>query len=125
MQTLTLLDGKAIGENIYLSRKASGMKAMEVAEKLGISESAYTRYERGERSPKIELINKIAAIINVNPLQLLSIPAQQLINNKSDNSPGSMPYLYSDRWPKDQSKEVLAVMERVAISYEKILEKLK
>lgn len=41
-------DSKAIGENIYLSRRAGGMSAMEAAKKTGVS-AAYTRYERGER----------------------------------------------------------------------------
>jgi len=77
----TLPDTKSIGENIRLSRKANGMKAAEAADKLDISESAYTRYERGALSPTADFLGKIATVINAHLVLLLTVPAKQ------DNSP--------------------------------------
>jgi len=123
----TLLDTKSIGENIRLSRKASGMKAAEVARKLGISESAYTHYERGTRAPTIDFMRKIATVINANPLLLLTVPAKHLINSKADKLPHTIS-LYSDARPtanEEPHKAMPEVMEKAAVICEKILEKLK
>lgn len=47
-----------VGRNMYLQRKKEDKKAIEVADYLGLSESAYTTYERGESKVIIDIIQK-------------------------------------------------------------------
>ncbi len=54
-----------IGENIKYIRKSKGLTQRELAEKIGVTDSAITRYEKGDREPNIETLNKIATALEV------------------------------------------------------------
>ncbi len=81
-----VLDNKAIGRNIALYRKIRGLKAVDVAQKLGIGESSYSRYERGDGALTVDLIQQIAQILNVDPLNLIAVHPSNFIEN-GNNSP--------------------------------------
>lgn len=49
-----------IGQNIANLRKLKGIKAFEMAKRLNMKESTYTKYERGETAITIEFIDKVA-----------------------------------------------------------------
>ncbi|MCS3556790.1 MULTISPECIES: helix-turn-helix domain-containing protein [unclassified Sphingobacterium] len=68
------LDNKKIGHKIYIQRKIAGLKAFDVAEQLDIKEAAYTKYERGETKITVDFIKKVADILKIDPLLLLSSP---------------------------------------------------
>lgn len=55
-ENFTVLENKAIDKNISMYRKIRGMKASEVAERLGIKESSYSNYERGETALTIDIL---------------------------------------------------------------------
>ncbi len=88
MEQEKILDNRAIGGNISMYRKIRGFKASDIAERLGISESSYTRYERGETSITVDLVKQIAGELNVDPVTLLSIHPSNFIDNA--NSPNSV-----------------------------------
>lgn len=52
-------------ENLKLARKARGYTQAELAETLGISRSSYTNYETGNRTPDIEMLEKITWVLNI------------------------------------------------------------
>ena len=54
-------------------RLARGYTQSEMAEKLGVTPSAYAMYERGEREPGVDNLIKIASILNVDINILLGI----------------------------------------------------
>ncbi|MDU4724860.1 helix-turn-helix transcriptional regulator [Clostridium sp.] len=54
-----------IGSNIKLYRKQKGLTQKQLAEKIGTTDSAITRYESDSREPSIETITKIAAALEV------------------------------------------------------------
>lgn len=54
-----------IGENIKRIRLEKGWKQSDLAEKSNISRVAIGNYERGDRMPNIEILNKIAEALNV------------------------------------------------------------
>lgn len=81
----TTFENKAIGRNIAMYRKVRGMKALEVAEGLGLKENSYTRYERGEAAITVDIIRKIAEILNIDPLVLVSTKPGTIID--AANSP--------------------------------------
>lgn len=48
------------GERIRLAREARGMTQSQFAEKIGVHWVQVSQWERGERNPKIETLEKIA-----------------------------------------------------------------
>ena len=52
-------------------RKSKKMTQKELAEKSGIGLRSIQRYERGERSPTIRMLYKIADALKVNVSQLM------------------------------------------------------
>jgi len=100
----TLLDDKKIADNIRFYRRARGFKAYEIAEKLGITESAYTRYERCEGALTIAQLRRIADALLVNPLELLSVPVQNYFMNVNNGTQSSV---------EEQSKAMSSLIEKV------------
>jgi transcriptional regulator with XRE-family HTH domain len=122
-----LLNNKELGENIQLHRKIKKMKAVELAKTLDISESAYTRYERGEAEFTITLVQKIAEALDISPLQLLSTQVQHYMNN-GNNSPNGNVMLTHSQWhatDKEQSKLIMKLMENMVVLSDRILEMKK
>lgn len=82
-EQFTILENKTIGRNIARYRKFRDKIAFEVADHLGISESAYTKYERGESKITIDLIQKIAQYLSMDPLQLIAPENGHVVENVS------------------------------------------
>ena len=57
---------KVLAENIAFYRKERKITRAELAEKVGVSEAAIGQYERGDRSPSIEIVYKLAMSLGVN-----------------------------------------------------------
>ncbi len=53
------------------ARKAKGWERSDLAESVGLSAETIARYERGDRSPKVEELKKIAAALGVSAAYLL------------------------------------------------------
>ena len=60
-----------IGENIRRTRKYKGLTMKELGKAIGISEQGVGNYERGDREPSIDIINKIAAALDVSVTELI------------------------------------------------------
>ena len=74
-----LLDNHSIGQNLMAFRKLRNLKALEVAEHLGMSEANYTKYERGENKITIDIINQFSEFTKVNPIHVLTIKPGHII----------------------------------------------
>jgi transcriptional regulator with XRE-family HTH domain len=119
----TKLENKALGRNISLYRKIRGVKATEVAERLGLKEAAYTRYERGETSITVTMVQQIAELLKVDPLNLLATPPSNLIENGS-NSPNAIVAFsanYCQTTNDEQIKMTLRLIESVTNLNEKLI----
>jgi len=68
-------DGKdyyaKIGNRITEIRESQGVTLRELAEKIGVSESSVSRYERGGTKIDFPTLNKIASALNVSARNLL------------------------------------------------------
>ncbi len=84
-QEFTVLENKAIGRNFAIFRKVRDMKASEVAQYIGISETAYGKYERGESKITIDAIQKVAECLKVDPLQIISTAPDNFIESITNN----------------------------------------
>lgn len=80
----------SIGENIKTFRTAKGMTQEQLAEKAGISRVALGNYEREERTPNLDILEKLAValdtstyiIINLNLLSLEDIYDIKIVQNE-------------------------------------------
>ena len=61
----------SFAERLKALRIRHDLKQKDVAEKLGITTSAYGFYEQGKREPSIQIINQIADLFNVSADYLL------------------------------------------------------
>jgi transcriptional regulator with XRE-family HTH domain len=64
-----------LGMNLKRLRKSSGLTQLEVAKRLGITQSAYAHYENGIRKMEAESIPKVAEILGVSILEIYGVDA--------------------------------------------------
>jgi transcriptional regulator with XRE-family HTH domain len=80
------LSNKAVGRNLAKFRMMRDMKASDLAERVGMKEAAYTKYERGESKVTIDLVQKVATALEVDPIMILAASPDQFIESISNNS---------------------------------------
>ena len=61
----------AFGERLFVARQQMGLSQMQLADKLGITQSTYAGWERRTTALKPEYISKIAVVLNVSADYLL------------------------------------------------------
>jgi transcriptional regulator with XRE-family HTH domain len=61
-----------IGQQLRAYRLESGLRAEEIAARLGVSRAALYRYEKGEVI-KLDTVNRLAELLKISPLTLLGI----------------------------------------------------
>lgn len=80
------LNNKIIGRNLAKFRKLKDVKAADLAERIGMKEAAYTRYERGETAITIDLIQKIASALEVDPVTILTASPDSFIESITNSN---------------------------------------
>ncbi len=60
-----------VGENIRRFRKELGWTQAKLAEELHVTQQSIGQFENGEKPPKLETIEKIAAALGVTPFDLI------------------------------------------------------
>jgi len=121
----TVLENKTIGRNLARFRKFRDIKALEVAEHLGLSEAAYTKYERGESKITIEIVQGVAEFLKIDPLQLVAANSGHVVENS--NSPHSVVQFDSSNTQtkdEEQTKLITKLVENVIAMNEKIMKLL-
>ncbi|WP_426483266.1 helix-turn-helix domain-containing protein [Flavobacterium sp. 2] len=61
-----------IGENIRRFRREKDLKAEQVFEQIGVSQSTYSKIENNRCKIDIDILGKIALVLDVDVVQLLS-----------------------------------------------------
>ena len=111
-----------------LYRKIRGMKALEIAEGLGLKEASYTRYERGEAAITVDIVQKVAEVLKVDPLMLLSVSPCTFIEigqSNGNNSPVGIHGYYNHQTTNDEQVQImLKLMENVMSISQKLIELL-
>ena len=76
------MDNAKIGNLIYQLRKEKNMTQLQLAEKLGISDKAVSKWERGLGSPDLSLMPKLSEILGVDLEKLLTgeMPPKKTVN---------------------------------------------
>ena len=118
----TVLENKSIGRNLALFRKLRDKKAFEVAEYIGIGEAAYTKYERGESKITVELIQKVAEFLKVDPLQIVSVSPNNFLENIQNSSIAIQDNSTFQTYNDQQMQMMLKLMENVMSVSQKLIE---
>jgi transcriptional regulator with XRE-family HTH domain len=63
---------KIVGTNVRRLRKERGLSQEELAGEAGIAMRHLGRIERGEGNPTVEIMGKLAAVLDVHPSMLLT-----------------------------------------------------
>lgn len=91
---------KLLGLNIRTFRRARSFTQEALAEMVDVSGSYVGYLERGEKSPSLDVLVKIAEVLNVNPAALLTSPddslnreLKKLISVLSDKGPGPIKFM--------------------------------
>ena len=56
------------GEWIKYERKKAGITQSELAARIGVTSATITRYEKGQREPRLDQLQKIAEALNVSSI---------------------------------------------------------
>lgn len=75
-----------VGQKIKGMRVEKGLTTITMAEKLGISEPTYRRYEADKSFPDIMMIDKIAKILDKNFIDIL--PNECFVQNNTEQKGG-------------------------------------
>lgn len=120
------LDNKTIGRKIYIHRKIAGIKANDAADRLGIGEAAYTKYERGETNITVEFIQKVAAIFKIDPLQLLSSTTGGFFENISNSTILNTSTFHTFQTVNEQQNQaILKLIDNVVEMNKRVMELLE
>jgi transcriptional regulator with XRE-family HTH domain len=102
-----------VGQNISKYRKIKDMKAAVAATQVGLKESSYTKYERGETAITVEFLQKIADILDVDPIKLLAADPSRFL--ETIQVPAAMPQ------KNEPSGDVMYLMQKVIQINERML----
>jgi transcriptional regulator with XRE-family HTH domain len=69
---------KKFGVRLFQLRSEAGMTQAELAEKANLSIDSISRIERGDRSPSFESLERIAAALKTDPVQLLNFERKEI-----------------------------------------------
>lgn len=122
-ESFTVLENEAIGRNISMFRKIRGIKAFDMAERLGIKEATYTKYERGETKITIDFVQKVAEELKVDPFKLLMTSPQNVVQNVS-NSPFAINGTLNTV-SEQQTQMILKLVDSVMALNEKVMKMLE
>ncbi len=110
---------KLVKHNIQQLRKLRGLSQEEVADHMGISQSAYNRLEYGNVSVKVSHLTILA--------ELYQIDIQQFFENVGANLPEDESSTVSEPVPayKSKSRKMMVEVELSEEEFQKILPVLK
>jgi transcriptional regulator with XRE-family HTH domain len=80
------LNSKTVGRNIAKFRMMRDLRASDLAKGIGLKEAAYTKYERGETKVTVELVQKVATALNVDPISILAAAPDNFIESITNNA---------------------------------------
>lgn len=112
------LDYIEIGKKIKEKRKSLSLTQLELAEKVGLTESSISRYESGKiATMPTSTINKICSVLNIEPGELLGITPENSFEYDLKDILSS-----ADNLPIDIKSEFLELFKKQISLYRRIYE---
>lgn len=82
------MDIKQVSENIKKFRELKDITRENIASRLDMSVSGFSKIERGEIDLTLSKLDKIAKVLGVSPSQILSFDATNIFNVSNNNQVG-------------------------------------
>lgn len=79
---------QTLGEKIAVLRKEKGMTQLELAEMMGVTDKAVSKWERDLSCPDVNTLPKLAEIFGISMDELMQIKANSKAEDKKD--PGNL-----------------------------------
>lgn len=104
------------GERLHAAREAAGLSQAQVADKLGITQTAYAVWERHPVALRPEQIEQVAAILGVTTAQFFAAAAKP----RGAGPAGKLRQVFerASQLPREQQKHVLRAVEDALAGYE-------
>jgi len=83
----------AIGKNIRVVREVRGFSQEYVAKKIGISQRTYSNIEADKSKVDTEIIKNISEVLNIDPIQLMSLNEKTMFSNCTNSGTGNFGYM--------------------------------
>lgn len=90
-------------DNIKKARLDAGLTQKEVAEKLGVAQAQYARWESGGRNPKDETVEKLAKIFNT---------SFETLKGRDDGLEEIVSFLREYELTEKEKKEIISVLKQ-------------
>lgn len=90
-------------DNIKKARLDTGLTQLEVAEKLGVAQAQYARWENGGRNPKDETVEKLAEIFNT---------SFETLKGRDDGLEEIVSLLREYELTEKEKKEIISVLKQ-------------
>jgi transcriptional regulator with XRE-family HTH domain len=114
----------SVNEKIRLIRETKGFTQEQVAEKLGVSPSAYGDIERGENDPKLSKLAKIAEIFEMSLADLVDLGEKGILNINFNNRGKQCTLIFgssvTDKEMELKDKELALKDKEIELKNEKI-----
>lgn len=94
-------------DNIKKARLDAGLTQIEVAEKLGVAQAQYARWENGGRNPKDETVEKLAEIFGT---------SFEILKGRDDGLEEIVSLLREYELTEKEKKEIISVLKQYLIN---------
>ncbi len=94
-------------DNIKKARLNVGLTQSEVAEKLGVAQAQYARWENGGRNPKDETVEKLAEIFGT---------SFEILKGRDDGLEEIVSLLREYELTEKEKKEIISVLKQYLIN---------
>lgn len=90
-------------DNIKKARLDAGLTQIEVANKLGVAQAQYARWENGGRNPKDETVEKLAKIFDT---------SFEMLKGRDDGLEEIVSLLRAHKLTDEEKKDILDLIEK-------------
>jgi len=117
----------SVNEKIRRIREAKDLTQEQMAEKLGVSQSAYGDIERGDNDPKLSKLQKIADIFEIQLSELVDLSEKGTLNINFNKQGKNNIYITSSLTEKEMAlkDKELAIQAREIENLREIIALLK
>lgn len=105
------------GERLHAAREAAGLSQAQVAQKLGITQTAYAVWERHPVALRPEQIMQVAALLGVSPEQLFG-PGEAQRRHGGPTGKARRIFERVSQLPRATQQRILANVEDAITAYE-------
>lgn len=88
LAAMTTTSSPMLGSRLYYFRKLKDFSQEYMADRLGVTQSTYSRWESGEVVPKLDMLKQAAEILEVQEQQLLTSESFVLSQHNNTNVAG-------------------------------------